>query len=124
MAFEEYLPDLSEYSEAWVDSANFSMRKKELENRFEELVAQVYIDCVSLPEYMINNKPPAVSFIKETYAKVGHTPEVITEMGLIRAEMAVVDGGLKRATGVIKIQEMKLSLYQTVSANSRNITGF
>ena len=122
--YEEYLPDLSEYSEAWVQSANFCMRKKELENRFEELVAQVYIDCMGLPEFEINKKPPAVSFIKETYAKVGHTPEIMAEMGLIKAELAAVEGGIKRTAGIIKVQEMKLSLYQTVSANSRNITGF
>jgi hypothetical protein len=121
--FDEYVPDLDAYLEAWQKVAICTAEKQELENRLEEIVAKIYLDCTNNVAYYIGGKPPAVSLVKDSYAKIGHNTETTNLLGEIKATLIDLEHKITIARSLIKIEEMKLNLYQTMSANARNITG-
>jgi len=75
-------------------------------------------------KYYIRGKPPSVAFVDKTWGKIGHTPEAVEKMSNIKKELIEVTASLSKAKAVLKMEEMRLSLFQTMSANARNIAGF
>ena len=122
--FDEYTPDLDSYFEAWSNQVILIKKKDEIELRLEELVAKIYIDCMNYEKYYIRNKPPSVAFVDKTWGKIGHTPEAIKEMSSIKLSLIEVEAQLSQTKAVLKTEEMRLNLFQTMSANARNIAGF
>ena len=121
--FEEYIPDMSEYLEAWYKVARYTAEKQELENQLEEIVAKIYLDCTLEPTYFVGGKPPAVSLIKDSYAKLGHNELTTNKLGEIKAVLVKLEEEITIAKATIKAAEMSLNLYQTMSANSRTVPG-
>lgn len=122
--FDEYVPDIAEYLDAWQKLAEYTYELDDLKLKLEQLVAQIYLICVQDKKYFINGKPPAISFIKETFAAVGHDYETTQKIASMKSLMNMLHKNIAKAKAIIKSEEMKLNLYQTMSANSRNITGF
>jgi len=122
--FEEYVPDLDSYMEAWNELAKATRVQNELNNRLDEIVAQVYLDCTTNIMYTVSGKAPAISLIKESYAQIGHTPESREEIAEIKQKLVELEERVTLLRGTIKVEEMKLNLYQTMSANSRNVAAY
>jgi hypothetical protein len=122
--FEKYVPDLDAYFDAWMQLVNLTQEKDSLELEKDELVAQIYIDCVNYPKYYVKDKPPAISFIEKTWEKVGHTPEATAKLAEINGKLIELNRKIAEAKAIMKKEDMSLSLYQTMSANSRNVTGY
>lgn len=122
--FEEYTPDLGSYFEAWSNLVVFTKQRDEIQLKLEELTAKIYIDCTNYEKYYVRDKPPSVAFIDKTWGKIGHTPEAIEKMSKIKLELIEVTSQLSIAKAILKTEEMRLNLFQTMSANARNIAGF
>ena len=122
--FEEYTPDLAAYFDAWSKQVVLTKKRDTIQLRLVELTAKIYIDCMNYEKYYIRGKPPSVAFVDKTWGKIGHTPEAIEEMSRIKNELIEVDAELNYTKAVMKAEEMKLNLFQTMSANARNIAGF
>jgi 16S rRNA C1402 N4-methylase RsmH len=122
--FEEYTPDLSAYFEAWSEQVVLIKRKEEIELQLEELTAEIYIDCMNYEKYHIRGKPPSVAFVDKTWGKIGHTPDAVKRMSQIKLQLIEIDSHLSHTKAVLKTEEMRLNLFQTMSANARNVAGF
>jgi len=114
---------MNEYLEAWYKVARYTSEKQLLENELEELTAKIYLACTLEAKYFVGGKPPAVSLIKESYAKLGHNEVTTNRLGEIKAIMTKLEEEITMSKAVIKSAEMSLSLYQTMSANSRLVPG-
>lgn len=122
--FEEFTPDLDAYFQAWSSIVVLTTKKDKIELRREELTAEIYIDCTNYELYQVRGKPPSVAFIDKTWGKIGHTPDAVAKMFLIKNELIEVNAELGAAKAILKMEEMRLNLFQTMSANARNIAGF
>ena len=122
--FEQYVPDLDGYMEAWNELARNTRDQCDLSNHLDEIVANIYLECTTDVMYTVANKAPAISLIKESYAKVGNTPESREEISEINQKLAILQEKETILRGFIKTEEMKLNLYQTMSANSRNVAAY
>lgn len=122
--FEKYIPDLDAYAEAWVNLINATAEKTTIEDMLETITATIYIECMQDTAYHINGKPPAVSFIEKAYARTGHTAVTQEQIQTLKKRLVGVIRQAENAKAILKMEEMKLNLYQTMSANTRNVTGF
>jgi len=122
--FEKYLPDISEYLEAWRIVVELSAELQKVDGELEEIVANIYLECIRDNKYFLNGKAPAISLIKESYAVIGHTEDATEKLGQLKYNKIVLQRAISEAKAQIKAQEMKLNLYQTMSANARNVAGF
>jgi hypothetical protein len=118
---EKYVPDLDAYTDAWVELAKATTEEAILKLQLEEAQAKIFVECMTKPEYKLNGRPPAISFIENSWAKVGHTKEMEATISDLRRQLISVNERIDSAKATLKIEEMKLNLYQTMSANSRNV---
>lgn len=122
--FEKYHPDLDAFSDAFVQLAKLITEEKNLENELDSLTAQIYLDCTYKQDYYVNGKSPSATLIDHSYAKIGHTPETRKRLLEIKTRLAELEGLIESCKGIIKAEEAKLSMFQTLSANARNIASF
>jgi len=119
--FEEYIPDISAYLEAWQKLTQCTYMQQVLNAELDALVANIYLECTRDNKFFINGKPPAISLISASYAVVGNSAETTDKMGQLKSQLFSIAKETSNAKAEIKVEEMKLSLYQTMSANSRNV---
>lgn len=119
-----YIPDIDLYGDAWVQLARASEEKVTLEHELEELLATIFVEVSSNPEFFQNGKPLSATAIKETFQILGHTPSSSERLKELKASISKLDEEILKLKGIIKTEEMKLAMFQTLSANSRGVFDF
>ena len=111
-------PDFDKMEEISNNIHHLQEKKLLLEVELDEAEAKVVMEARTNEEYFINNKPPAMNFIKETYMFSGLNGELIEK----RRELARVTADLEKAKRSYYLFKQIIDAWRTQSANARSVT--
>jgi len=109
------MPDFDDMMKLSEQIKNTDIEKARLELLISEGEANVFKVAMTDPDFLINGKPPAVSFVKETYKYTGLTGELMTLRSSL-IEIIAEHGNLVRK---FKLFDQMLDVWRTLSANER-----
>lgn len=113
---EKYTPDIDAYLSYWIELSVLTQSKLELESALDKLRAQIILNAVEGQA-----KPPSMAQMERTILLLGSTPEERQLLDKYRQELQAIEGHILQVRGSIKAEEMKQAMFQTVSANARNV---
>ncbi len=121
MDLTRYVPDIDAYIGYWLELAEVSKRKVMVEADLDQLKNEIIITATTNPLYFKGDKPLAMNMLEKTYLVAGYDP--ITKQQLTNLFQAALEleTRIMELKGKIKAEEMRLSVFQTLSANSRNV---
>lgn len=117
----EYIPDVAVYINTWIELGKALESKSSIEYALDALRAMITKEALSNPVYFVNGKPPSMEYVKSVYFITGLNPENSAEIQKMILELASLEATIKRLNGIIKSEDMKMSVFQTLSANARNV---
>jgi hypothetical protein len=120
MMLEEFVPDLAAYSDAWINLGIAQRNKLLVEKEYDALKAEILDTVTSNREYFVRGKPPSVTHSEKTYLVMGYDTETKNLLESYRTKLAELEKEITHYKGIVKAEEMKLSVFQTMSANARN----
>lgn len=113
-------PDIALYTDTWVLLGRALRKQIDFENRLDFIQAQILMEVRSAPQYFIQGKVPSMSYCKAVYLHTGHTPETKECIADIKSNLSTLTERIIILRGILKSEEMKLSVFQTLSANARD----
>ena len=117
----EYLPDVDVYISTWVELGQALEAKVALEYELDQLRAGITKEALSNSLYFVNGKPPSMEYVKSVYFILGLNDANSKEIQGLILKLASLEATIKRLNGIIKSEDMKMGVFQTLSANARNI---
>ncbi len=120
----DYIPDINAYAEAWVELGLALGEEARLSDELESLKGDILQKVSTYEEFFVNGKTPSVSYADKTYLVNGHTPEAGEKLRDYAEKLANLERQITQLRGILKTEEMKQAVFQTLSANSRSVIGF
>lgn len=117
----EYVPDVEKYFNAFINQAKLEEEKTNLELEYDQFKADLVKIVSTNSEFYINSKPPSMTYVNKTYLVSGYDLESKNKIDYYEHKLAELNKALLEIKGYIKKSEMELAIFQTLSANSRNI---
>jgi len=111
------IPDWDELTKITDNISEIMLKKMLLEKKIKAEEANIVYTATVEPQYALNGKTPAISFIEATYKYTGFKNELLP----LREEMALLTSELEKARNRYEIFKQMLDIWRTVSANERNI---
>lgn len=113
---EKYIPDVDAYLSYWIELSVLTQNKMQVEANIEKLHAEIISRVVATGQ-----KPPSMAQIERTVLITGTSKEEEEALDKLRKELQYLEGQILELRGRIKTEEMKQALFQTMSANARNV---
>jgi len=110
------MPDFSDMLELAEEIKNVSVEKLKLELEVKRMESAVFQVTMTEDDFKVNGKPPAVSFISETYKHTGITGEILP----VRDKLAEKSSELEMLKRRFSMFEQMLDVWRTLSANERS----
>lgn len=109
------VPDFEEMARITDTIRDLDIKEKKLSLLIKTKESEVVMTVMTNPMYYQGGKSPSMAFIESTYKHSGLTGELVK----IREEYAEVVSNLNYAKMLLEMNRLKISMYQTESANQR-----
>ena len=117
----EYIPDVDKYLEDFIKLAKVQEQKTVLEAELDKFKAEIVNVVTTDERFYSNSKPQSMTYINSTYLVNGYDEATSERLSSMLKELANLDKEITILKGELKKAEMMLSIFQTLSANSRNV---
>lgn len=116
MDIASYIPNMADYIDWWVTLGKYTTEKLLLEAQLEQLQAELVKEMLQG-----EGKRPSMAELQKTVLILGKDEQSRQTLNKLVQDIALLEGEIAVLRGKIKAEEMKLSIFQTLSANSRNM---
>jgi len=117
----EYIPDVDKYLDDFVKLAQLQEQKTVLSAELDKFRAEIIATVTTDERFYSNSKPQSMTYINSTYLVNGYDEATSERLSYMLKELANLDKEITVLKGELKKAEMMLSIFQTLSANSRNV---
>lgn len=114
----ESIPDFEDFMKLAEEIRELSFKKMKLENSLKAGEAITFKEAMS--KTLENGKLPSTSFVTNAYLHTGFNGELVGDRELLAATISE----LEQKKIQLSIYRDMINLFQTVSANERNSSGF
>lgn len=113
------IPDFGEFMAVTSKIAGLMHQKLSLETKIKEGEAKVFKEASTNEAYFQNGKPPAVSFIDNTFKYTGFDNELVP----LRQNLADVTAELEGTKLQLEVYKQMVEIWRTLCSNQRS-SGF
>lgn len=109
------IPDFDEFIKVTNEIGELLFKKLKLEKDIRAREAWVVKEVTTNPQYRLENKVPAMSYIESTYKYSGINNELLD----MREQLADLTAMLEKRKLLLSVYKDMLEIFRTVSANQR-----
>jgi hypothetical protein len=109
------IPDFDEFMKLTEEITKLMYNKMSLETRIKEGEARVFKETNTNDFYFQNGKPPAVSFVDNTYKHTGLENELLP----LRMNYATIVSTLEGKKALMEVYKTFIEIWRTLCSNQR-----
>lgn len=119
MEAENLVPDFEDFEQMIAEVARVRAEILTIKVALSKLEARCMREALTNSAYWVGGKRPAMNYCEKIVKELGNTEEDSVNLTNLRTELANKTETYQLLQGLIALGKDKLSLYQTISANTR-----
>lgn len=116
---ENLVPDFDDFEQMLIEVARVRAEILTIKSATSRLEAHCMRVALTDNTYWVGGKRPSMAYCEKIVKELGNTEEDSTRLNNLRTELANKTETYQLLQGLIALGKDKLSLYQTISANTR-----